>query len=73
MANNIGDIQNSVLSKVADEKIPVTIYTTNGFQAKGTIESFDTYVVLLRDKENRVNLVYKHAISTIQPAVNVTL
>ena len=48
------------------EHVPVSIYLVNGIKLQGNIESFDQYVVLLRNTVTQ--MVYKHAISTIVPA-----
>ena len=53
------------------ERIPVSIYLVNGIKLQGQIESFDQFVILLRNTVNQ--MVYKHAISTIVPARNVKL
>ena len=50
----------------APERIGVTIFLTNGFQFKGVVKGFDSYVVIL-ECDGKQNLVYKHAISTIIP------
>jgi len=52
------------------EKIPVSIYLVNGIKLQGVIESFDQFVVLLKNTVSQ--MVYKHAISTIVPARNVS-
>ncbi|MEN8176049.1 MAG: RNA chaperone Hfq, partial [Pseudomonadota bacterium] len=52
-------------------RVPVSIYLVNGIKLQGQIESFDQFVVLLRNSVNQ--MVYKHAISTIVPARNVRL
>jgi host factor-I protein len=51
------------------ERVPVSIYLVNGIKLQGQIESFDQFVVLLRNAVNQ--MVYKHAISTIVPARNI--
>jgi host factor-I protein len=51
------------------ERVPVSIYLVNGIKLQGTIESFDQFVVLLRNTVSQ--MVYKHAISTVVPARNV--
>jgi host factor-I protein len=51
--------------------VPVSIYLVNGIKLQGQIDSFDQFVVLLRNTVNQ--MVYKHAISTIVPARNVRL
>ena len=64
--NKILNLQDVFLNQARKDKIPVTIYLTNGFQFKGIVRGFDNYVVIL-DCEGKQNLVYKHAISTICP------
>ena len=61
------NLQDVFLNKARTEKIPVTIFLTNGFQFKGLVRGFDSYMVVL-DCDGRQNLVYKHAMSTISPA-----
>jgi host factor-I protein len=53
------------------EKVPVSIYLVNGIKLQGQIDSFDQFVVLLRNSVNQ--MVYKHAISTVVPSRNVRL
>lgn len=64
--NKILNLQDVFLNQARKDKIPVTIYLTNGFQFKGIVRGFDNYVVIL-DCEGKQKLVYKHAISTICP------
>ena len=59
-------LQDVFLNQVRKDKIPVTVFLTNGFQFKGIIKGFDGFVVIL-DCDGKQNLVYKHAISTIAP------
>lgn len=63
-ANNLQDI---FLNGARKNRIPVTIYLTNGFQLKGMVKGFDSFTVVL-DSEGKQMLIYKHAISTINPA-----
>lgn len=60
------NLQDVFLNQVRKERIPVTIYLTNGFQLKGMVKGFDNFTVVL-DTEGKQQLVYKHAISTISP------
>jgi host factor-I protein len=53
------------------ERVPVAIYLVNGIKLQGTVESFDQFVVLLRNQVSQ--MVYKHAISTVVPSRNVRL
>jgi host factor-I protein len=65
-------LQDPFLNILRREHVPVSIYLVNGIKLQGQIESFDQYVVLLRNTVTQ--MVYKHAISTIVPgrAVNFT-
>lgn len=62
-------LQEPFLNALRKERIPVSIYLVNGIKLQGQIESFDQFVVLLRNAVNQ--MVYKHAISTIVPARNI--
>ncbi len=58
-------LQDPFLNTLRREHVPVSIYLVNGIKLQGQIESFDQYVVLLRNTVTQ--MVYKHAISTIVP------
>ena len=58
-------LQDPFLNALRREHVPVSIYLVNGIKLQGQIESFDQYVVLLRN--TMTQMVYKHAISTIVP------
>ncbi len=64
-------LQEPFLNALRKEKVPVSIYLVNGIKLQGQIDSFDQFVVLLRNSVNQ--MVYKHAISTIVPARNVRI
>ncbi len=66
------NLQDVFLNQARKERIPVTIYITNGFQFKGIVKGFDSYTVIL-DSDGRQNLIYKHAISTITPLRPISL
>ena len=70
MSNKGQLLQDPFLNTLRREHVPVSIYLVNGIKLQGQIESFDQYVVLLRNTVTQ--MVYKHAISTIVPgrAVN---
>lgn len=61
------NLQDVFLNQARKEKTPVTMFLMNGYQFKGIVKGFDSYVVIL-DCEGKQNVVYKHAISTISPA-----
>ncbi len=64
-------LQDPFLNTLRKEKVPVSIYLVNGIKLQGQIDSFDQFVVLLRNSVSQ--MVYKHAISTVVPARNVRL
>jgi len=64
-------LQDPFLNTLRREKVPVSIYLVNGIKLQGQIESFDQFVVLLKNSVSQ--MVYKHAISTVVPARNVKL
>ncbi len=62
-------LQEPFLNALRKEKVPVSIYLVNGIKLQGQVESFDQFVILLRNSISQ--MVYKHAISTIVPSRNV--
>lgn len=64
-------LQDPFLNLLRKERVPVSIYLVNGIKLQGQIESFDQFVVLLKNSVNQ--MVYKHAISTVVPARNVKM
>ena len=66
------NLQDAFLNYIRREKIPVTLFLMNGFQLRGVVCSFDSFVVLI-DADGRQQMIYKHAISTVAPARPVSL
>jgi host factor-I protein len=64
-------LQDPFLNALRRERVPVAIYLVNGIKLQGQIESFDNFVVLLKNSVSQ--MIYKHAISTVVPARNVRL
>lgn len=64
-------LQDPFLNALRKERVPVSIYLVNGIKLQGQIDSFDQFVVLLKNSVSQ--MVYKHAISTVVPARNVNL
>jgi host factor-I protein len=64
-------LQDPFLNALRKERIPVSIYLVSGIKLQGQIESFDQFVILLKNAVNQ--MVYKHAISTVVPARSVKL
>lgn len=64
--SNTKDIQNKILSELAEKKCPMTVYLLNGFQMRGCLITYDD-AVLIVDVDGRHQMVYKHAVSTLTP------
>ncbi len=62
-------LQDPFLNALRREHVPVSIYLVNGIKLQGQVESFDQFVVLLKNSVSQ--MVYKHAISTIVPSRNI--
>ena len=60
------NLQEAILDEVCREKVPVTLFLMNGFQLRGTVAGFDSFVVVLIS-EGKQQMIYKHAISTLAP------
>ena len=72
MAVNQSTLQDNFLNAVRKTKNPVTLFLVNGVKLQGVITWFDNFSVLLR-RDGTVQLVYKHAISTIMPSLPLDL
>ena len=72
MASSQSNLQDTFLNSVRKNKNPVTLFLVNGVKLQGIITWFDNFSVLLR-REGTVQLVYKHAISTIMPSLPLDL
>ena len=60
------NLQEAILKECRKDKVPVTLFLMNGFQLRGTITGFDSFVVVLVT-DGRQQMIYKHAISTLAP------
>lgn len=72
MTNKAMNLQDSFLNQVRKDNIAVTIYLVNGFQIKGQVRGFDNFTVIL-ENDNKQQMIYKHAISTIMPLQNMQI
>ena len=62
------NVQDAFLNRMRTQRTKVTLYLMNGFQLKGIIEAFDHYTVAVRTiSDQKQNIIFKHAISTIEP------
>ena len=64
-------LQDPFLNMLRKERVPVSVFLVNGIKLQGQIESFDQFVVLLRNSVSQ--MIYKHAISTVVPSRNMKL
>ena len=64
-------LQDPYLNALRKERIPVSIFLVNGIKLQGQVESFDQFVIVLKNTVSQ--MVYKHAISTVVPSRNVRL
>jgi len=60
------NLQEAILKECRKDKVPVTLFLMNGFQLRGIITGFDSFVVVLVT-DGRQQMIYKHAISTLAP------
>ncbi|MCY0876412.1 MAG: RNA chaperone Hfq [Firmicutes bacterium] len=70
MTNKLVNIQDNFLNQIRKDNIPVVVYLVNGFQIRGMVRAFDNYTVVI-ESEGKMQLIYKHAVSTFTPARNV--
>ena len=61
------NLQDAILKECRRDHVPVTLFLMNGFQLRGVITGFDSFVVLLVSEGNKQQMIYKHAISTLAP------
>lgn len=65
------NLQDNFLNTLRKEHTPVSIFLVNGIKLQGRVDSFDQYVIMLKNTINQ--MVYKHAVSTIVPSKPITL
>ncbi len=66
------NLQDAFLNKARRDGIGITIFLVNGYQIKGQVKGFDNYTIIL-ESEDKQQLIYKHAISTIIPTKQIDL
>ena len=64
--SELTNLQEAILQEVRRDRVPVTLFLMNGFQLRGTITGFDSFVVVLLS-DGKQQMIYKHAISTLAP------
>ena len=68
--NKVVNLQDVFLNQVRKEHVPITIFLVNGFQIKGMVKGFDSYIIVI-ESDGKQQMIYKHAISTILPSKTV--
>ena len=66
------NLQEAILKEVRRDKVPVTLFLMNGFQLRGVITGYDSFVVVLVS-DGKQQMIYKHAVSTSTPSSPVKL
>ena len=61
------NLQDAFLSQVKKEATMVVIYLVNGFQLKGVVKGFDNFTIFIENSENKMQMIYKHSVTTISP------
>ena len=64
--SEINNLQEAILKEVRRDKVPVTLFLMNGFQLRGIITGYDSFVVVLLS-DGKQQMIYNHAISTLAP------
>lgn len=72
MSDKKQNLQDTFLNNVRRDKIAVTVFLVNGVKLQGVVTWFDNFCLLLK-RDGQIQLVYKHAISTVMPAQPITL
>ena len=60
------NLQEAILKECRRDKVPLTLFLMNGFQLRGIVTGFDSFVVVLVS-DGKQQMIYKHAISTLAP------
>ena len=68
----IANLQDLFLLSARRERVSVTVFLVNGFQMRGVVTGFDSFVVML-ESDGKQQMLYKHAISTIVPLRPISL
>ena len=66
------NLQDAILKEVRRDKIPLTLFLMNGFQLRGVVTGFDSFVVVLVS-DGKQQMIYKHAVSTMTPMTPVRM
>ena len=61
------NLQDAFLAQLRKDKTETVIYLVNGFQLKGIVTGYDNFTILLENAEGKLQMVYKHAVTTVQP------
>ncbi len=73
MKNRLLKLHDLFLNQARKVKKAVLIYLVNGLKVKVSVKGFDSYVILLEGEDKKQSLIYKHAVSTVQPVDNISI
>lgn len=62
------NLQDAFLSQLKKEGVGVVIFLAKGVQLKGSVKGYDQFTIILEDHEGRIQMVYKHAVTTVSPS-----
>ena len=66
------NLQDIFLTKARKQGVPLTVFLVNGFQMRGIVTGFDSFVILLQS-DGKQQMIYKHAVSTMTPSNSVRM
>ncbi|MCQ2420555.1 MAG: RNA chaperone Hfq [Clostridia bacterium] len=66
------NLQDKFLNQARKDHTPLTVFLMNGFQMRGTLTGFDSFVIMLQS-DGKQQMIYKHAVSTISPSIPVRM
>ncbi len=62
------NLQDAFLAQLKKEGVGVVIFLAKGVQLKGNIKGYDQFTIILEDQEGRLQMVYKHSVTTVSPS-----
>lgn len=62
------NLQDAFLAQLKKENIGVVIFLAKGVQLKGKVKGYDQFTIILEDQEGRIQMVYKHSVTTVSPS-----
>lgn len=66
------NLQDAFLAQLKKEGVGVVIFLAKGVQLKGSVKGYDQFTIILEDQEGRIQMVYKHAVTTVSPMRSIS-